>query len=156
MALSGRGGQGGGLAGRAVGIEEVIHRLRAASQHWAQFLAIHLFRRTGVRMANQMRDVLNWYPCARQQRDEAVPQLSRCPFLRVEPSMRRYLAKRTPNVGRVEWGAALCREDKIIFGPSCRASHATLSLPASVRSKRDYAIVRELKSAPTDVGVVSR
>ena len=31
LVLTGRGGQSGGLAGRAVGIEEVIHRLRAAS-----------------------------------------------------------------------------------------------------------------------------
>jgi len=77
-----------------------------------------------------------------------VPQPSRCPFLRLEPSVLGYLAERTPNVGRVEKGAALGREDKIIVGPSCRASHATLSLPPSMRSKRDYAIVRELKSAP--------
>jgi hypothetical protein len=95
-----------------------------------------------------MRDVLDRDPRARQQRDETVPQLSGCPFLRVEPSVLGYLAERTSNVGRVERGAALCREDKIIVGPSCLASHATLSLPASVRSKRDDAIVRELKSAP--------
>src|SRR5688500_15077029 len=95
-----------------------------------------------------MRDVLNRYPCARQQRDETVPQLSRCPFLRVEPGVLGYLAERTPNIGRVERGAALRREDKIIIGPSWRASHATPSLPASMRSKREYAIVRELKSAP--------
>ena len=31
LVLTGRGGQSGGLAGRAVGIEEVIHGLRAAS-----------------------------------------------------------------------------------------------------------------------------
>jgi hypothetical protein len=30
LVLTGRGGQSGGLARRAVGIEEVIHRLRAA------------------------------------------------------------------------------------------------------------------------------
>jgi hypothetical protein len=30
LVLTGRGRQSGGLAGRAVGIEEVIHRLRAA------------------------------------------------------------------------------------------------------------------------------
>ena len=66
----------------------------------------------------------------------------------MEPGVLGYLAERTPNIGRVERGAALRREYKIIVGPSCRASHATLSLPASVRSKRDYAIVRELKSAP--------
>src|SRR5215216_6359943 len=59
-----------------------------------------------------------------------------------------HLAECTPNVGCIERGAKLRREDKIIVGPSCRASHATLSLPASMRSKREYAIVRELKSAP--------
>ena len=31
LVLTGRGGQSGGLVGRAVGIEEVIHRLSAAS-----------------------------------------------------------------------------------------------------------------------------
>jgi hypothetical protein len=77
-----------------------------------------------------------------------VPQLSRCPLLRMEPSVLVYLAERTPNIGRVKRGAKLRREDKIIVWPSCRASHAALSLPASVRSKRDHAIVRELKRAP--------
>jgi len=61
-----------------------------------------------------MRDVLDRDPRARQQRDETVPQLSRGPFLRVEPGVLGYLAERTPNVGRVERGAALRREDKII------------------------------------------
>ncbi len=73
---------------------------------------------------------------------------SRGPFLRVEPGVLGYLAERTPNVGRVERGAALRREYNIIVGPSCRASHATLSLPASMRSKRYYAFVREFKGAP--------
>ena len=94
-------------------------------------------------MADQMRDVFDRDPCARQQRDETVPQLSWCPFFRLEPSALGHLAEGTPDVGRVERGAKLRREDKIIVGPSCRVAHATLGLPASVRSKCDYAFVRE-------------
>lgn len=56
--------------------------------------------------------------------------------------------KGTPNVGCVERGAKLRREDKIVVGPSCRVAHATLGLPASVRSKCDDAILREFEGAP--------
>jgi hypothetical protein len=116
LVLVGRGGQIGGLAGLAVRFEDLIHRLRAASQYRAQFLAIHLFRCTGVRVADQMGDVLNRYPCARQQRDETVPQLSRCPLLRVEPSVFGYLAERTPNVGRVERSARCVVKTRSLSG----------------------------------------
>jgi hypothetical protein len=77
-----------------------------------------------------------------------VPQLSRCPFLRLEPSLLGDLAEGTSNVGGVERGAESRREDKIVVLPLCRVAQATLGLPASMRSKRDYAIVRELKGAP--------
>jgi hypothetical protein len=53
----------------------------------------------------------------------------------------------TPNVGGVERGAESRRKDEIIVGPACRAAQATLRLPASLRSKRKYAIVRELEGA---------
>ncbi len=82
------------------------------------------------------------------ERDETVPQLSWCPFLRLEPSVLGHLAEGTPNVGCIDRGAESRREDEIIVGPSCRVAHATLGLPASVRSKRDYAFVREFKGAP--------
>jgi hypothetical protein len=59
-----------------------------------------------------------------------------------------HLAEGTPNVGCIERGAELRREDKIIVGPSCRVAHASLGLPASVRSKCNHAFVREFKGAP--------
>src|SRR5215212_8483844 len=95
-----------------------------------------------------MRDVLDLNPRARQQRDETVPQLSWCPFFRSEPSVLGHLAEGTPDVGRIQRGAKLRREDKIIVGPSCRVAHATLGLQPSVRSKCDYAFVREFEGAP--------
>jgi hypothetical protein len=59
-----------------------------------------------------MCDVLDRDPRARQQLDETVPQLSGCPFLCSEPSVLGHLAEGTPNVGRVERGAKLRREDE--------------------------------------------
>jgi hypothetical protein len=97
-------GQSGGLAGCAVGIEEGHPSPSRRVLHGAQFLAIHLFRCTGVGVPYQMCDVLNRNPCAREQRDETVSQLSRCPFLRVEPGVLGYLAEGTPNIGCVERG----------------------------------------------------
>src|SRR5512133_3723278 len=95
-----------------------------------------------------MCDVLDRDPCTRQQRDETVPQLSRCPFLSLKSSVLGHLAKRAPNVGSVERGTKLRCEDQIVVRPSCRVAHATLGLQASVRSKCDYAFVREFEGAP--------
>jgi hypothetical protein len=66
-----------------------------------------------------------------------------------------HLAEGTPNVGSVERSAKLRRDDKIIVGPSCRVAHATLGLPASVRSKCNYAFVRKFKGAPGSSVLVS-
>jgi hypothetical protein len=44
----------------------------------------------------------------------------------VEPSVLGHLAEGTPNVGCIERGAKLRREDKIIVGPSCRVAAAKI------------------------------
>jgi hypothetical protein len=83
---------------------------------------------------DQMCDVLNRNPCARQQRDETVPQLSRCPFLRVEPACSAIWrnARRTLAASR---GVPRCVvKTRSLSGHRVALRIATLSLPASVRS----------------------
>jgi hypothetical protein len=76
-------------------------------QNGPQLLAIGPFRGPSVRVTHQMCDVLHRHPCARQQRDEAVPKFSWSPLFSCKPGVSRYLRKGAPNVCGVEGGATL-------------------------------------------------
>ena len=146
VVLSGRGGKfGDGLASSgAVKMSPIAFAQR---------------RSTG---RNSLRYTFPSYACSRGPADADV--LDRDPrstavkrncaathavsILRLESGVLGLLAKGTPNVGGVKRGAELSREDEIVVGPSCRAAEATPCLPTSMRSKRDYAIVREFQGAP--------
>jgi hypothetical protein len=125
--------------------EQPVHDLSAALDDGPDLVAVDPLSGRCRAMADEAGNLLDRDTAVRQQRDEAVPQLARCPLGSIQARSASDLTEGTADVRRIELGTGRRREHEITVTPATASSLADLVLPVMVNAENLDAALRKLK-----------